>query len=81
MNTAQALKKNQHLIVDLSRSMSLWLGTPHAQKKEVRARIMELQDRALHRLQEIEIMGQAVKIESLRKVLGLLKEGVEPTSL
>lgn len=77
MKTVEQIKQNQLRIIELTGQMSLWLGTPNAQKSVVRARIMELQDRTIHRLQELEIEGQRAKIENMEKVVALLKTGTE----
>jgi hypothetical protein len=81
MTLATQIQKNQVTIGKLTSSMMLWLGTPHAQNPAIRARILDLQDATLHRLQELEIEGQNAKIASMEKVVALLKDGTEPTTV
>ncbi len=76
MNLKETIQANQKRIKDLTVSIGLWSNTPHAQKKEVRAKIQEAEDRMLFRLQELEVQGQEVKIENMEAVLRLLKDGV-----
>lgn len=75
---AQALVANQRKIKDLTDSMALWLGTPAANDPKVRAKVQELHDRTMFRLQELELQGQAVKIENMQTVIGLLKGDIKP---
>lgn len=76
MTLDEQLRENQKRIVALTQDMSLWMGTPNAQKKEVRAKIINIQDRTLFRLRELEVKGQHAKIASMSEVINLLKEGV-----
>ena len=59
--------------------MKLWLNTPHAQNRNVRAQISLLQDHTLYRLKELEIAGQREKIAGMEQVVALLKDGIPTT--
>lgn len=74
-NLSERMKTNQRRIIELTRSMALWMETPNAKKPEVKTKILELQDRTLFRLQKLEIEGQEAKIANMEKVISLLKEG------
>lgn len=78
MNMEQALVANQKKIKELTDGMALWLNTPAANDPKVRARVQELHDRTIFRLQELELKGQAVKIENMQTVIGLLKGDIKP---
>jgi hypothetical protein len=78
MNAEQAIKANQETIKNLTKSIELWISTPAAQDPKVRAKVTELQDRMLHRLQQLELQGQAAKVECMTTVLALLKGEMKP---
>lgn len=76
MNERQIeIKENQKVIRQLTTSIGLWLNTPHAQKQEIKAQVLNLQDRTMFALEELELQGQRIKIENMEKVISLLKTG------
>ena len=80
MTLEEQIKENQKKIGELADSIELWFRTKHSQSNSVRAEMLNLQDRMMHRLQELEIEGQAVKIANMEKVVALLRDGAAPVT-
>jgi DNA-directed RNA polymerase sigma subunit (sigma70/sigma32) len=81
MNLEQQIKDNQDKIRQLAASFEIWLNTKHAKSPAVRAEMQNLQEHMMHRLQELEIEGQGVKIASMEKGVALLRDGVAAPAL
>lgn len=64
--------ENQKTIKALATRMELLFGTPRALKPEAKARMMELQDRTLFYLKELELQGQRFKIHNMQQIIGML---------
>ena len=73
----EEIRVKQKQIGDLIESIQLWIGTPNAQRGDVKAKVGELQDRLLFRLHELEMQGMDEKIATMTKQLAILKGEVD----